>query len=80
VGNALQFQFTRNSCQEVTTKSTKDTKNAIRLKLTSTIGRVQERKGIVVSPNEAHSPKLNVAVRLFERQTGRSRYTETSFG
>jgi len=32
-----------------------------------------------VSLNEAHSPKLNVAVRLFERQTGRSRYKKTGF-
>ena len=66
--------------KEFTTKSTKDTKNGIWLKRTSAIGRVQKGKEIVVSLNEAHSPKLNVAVRLFERQTGRSRYKRTGFG
>ena len=60
--------------------ATKDTNNGIRLKRTSAIRQVQKRKEIVVSLNEAHSPKLNVAVRLFERQTGRSRYKKTGFG
>jgi len=57
--------------REFTTKDTKDTKNGIRLKRTSAIGRVQKRKEIVVSLNEAHSPKLNVADKLLTLQENR---------
>ena len=57
--------------KEFTTMSTKDTKNGIRLKRTSAIGRVQKRKEIVVSLNEAHSPKLDVADKLLTLQENR---------
>jgi hypothetical protein len=57
--------------REFTTKSTKDTKNGIRFKRTSAIGQVQKRKKIVVSLNEAHSPKLNVADKLLTLQKNR---------
>ena len=53
------------------TKGTKDTKNGSWFKRTSAIGRVQEQKKIVVSINEVHSPKLNVADKLLTLQKNR---------